>query len=209
MKTPEEKILKDYNRYIQTVASRFGQPKYLDDLIQIGRIAALQAHSRLDNNKIKNDEKSYITTCIKGSMKNFLTENARTIKIPAKKQGEVHISTISISTPVGDEGSTVEDFIVESEPSTPKEPNEALKKALMTLNEKERMVLEMHLDLNDESEPMTLKAVGDIMGVTRERARQIYQGAITKLQSQLGAEIKSNKLTHSTTWYERNKKQLK
>lgn len=204
MKTHEQ-ILKDYNRYIQTVAMRMGQPQYTEDLIQIGRIAALQAHSRLDDNKIKNDEKSYITTCIKGSMKNFLTENARTIKIPAYKQGEVHISTISISTPVGDEGSTVEDFIVESEPSTPKEPNDALKKALMTLNEKERMVLEMHLDLNDESEPMTLSAIGDVIGVTRERARQLYQGAITKLQLQMGAEVKSNKLKHTTTWYERNK----
>jgi len=204
MKTHEQ-ILKDYNRYIQTVASRFGQSQYLDDLIQIGRIAALQAYERLDETKIKNDEKSYVTTCIKGSMKNFLTDNARTIKIPAKQQSEVHIPTISISTPIGDEGSTLEDFIPSSEDYTPTKPNEALKTALMTLNEKERLVVELHLDLNDESQPMTLSAIGDQLGLSRERVRQIYDKAITKMQIELGVEVKKNKLKHTTSWYERNK----
>jgi RNA polymerase sigma factor (sigma-70 family) len=211
MKTPEQ-ILKEYTRYIKTIAMRYNQPQYLDDMISVGHMAAIQAYERLDPSKINNDEKSYITTYIKGSIMNFLTTNARTISIPRNVQQHkdeeeriTTIPTISTSTPVGDDGSTIEDFIPSNEHYISPEPNKAIKTALMTLSEKERLVVELHLDLNDTSQPMTLKAVGDELGVSRERARQLYQRAISKLQLEMGAEIKSNKLKHTTTWYERNK----
>jgi RNA polymerase sigma factor (sigma-70 family) len=209
MKTPEQ-IIKEYNRYIKTIAMRYNQPQFIDDMISVGQMAAIQAYERLDQSKINNDEKSYITTYIKGSIMNFLTTNARTISIPRNVQQHkdeeeriTTIPTISTSTPVGDDGSTIEDFIPSNEHYISPEPNKAIKTALMTLSEKERLVLELHLDLNDTSQPMTLKAVGDELGVSRERARQLYQRAITKLQGELGAEVKKNKLTHLTTYYER------
>lgn len=208
-KTPEQ-IIKEYTRYTQTIAMRYNQPQYLDDMISVGHMAAIQAYERLDPSKINNDEKSYITTCIKGSIMNFLTTNARTISIPRNVQQHkdeeeriTTIPTISTSTPLNDDLSVLEDFLVASDDYIPPTQNESLKTALMTLSEKERLVLELHLDLNDESEPITLKAVGDQLGVSRERARQLYQRAISKLQVELGAEIKKNKLTHSTTYYER------
>lgn len=204
MKNEEAKsIIKTFDRYILRVASRHNQPEFQSDLIQIGRMAALDAASKFDSTK--GSLTAFTTTYIKYEMMKFLTNNARTIRIPANQQSEVHIPTISISTPIGEEGSTIEDFIPASDTYIPPTQNEALKTALMTLSEKERLVLELHLDLNDESEPMTLKAIGDMMGVSRERARQIYQKAITKMQIEMGAKVKSNKLTHSTSWYERNK----
>jgi RNA polymerase sigma factor (sigma-70 family) len=184
MKTHDQ-ILKDYNRYIQTVAMRMGQPQYTEDLIQIGRIAALQAYSRLDETKIKNDEKSYITTCIKGSMKNFLTDNARTIKIPAYKQGEVHISTLSINTPVGDEGSTVEDFIASSEDYIPLQPNEKLREALTQLKPKYKTIITMYFDLEDNSQPKTLREIAVELGMSFQAVNQQLKLAITKLKKEM------------------------
>jgi RNA polymerase sigma factor (sigma-70 family) len=207
-KTPEQ-IIKEYTRYVQTIAMRYNQPQYLDDMISVGHMAAIQAYERLDESKINNDEKSYITTCIKGSIMNFLTNNARTIHIPANKVSENSIPTISIDTPLNDEGDTLEDVIPSSDTYIYPEQNNALKTALMTLSEKERMIVELHLDLNDTSKPMTLKDIGDILGISRERTRQLYERAITKLQIHMGAEVKSNKIKHTTTWYERSKKEYK
>lgn len=215
MKTPE-KIISEYTRYVKTIAMRLNQPQYLDDIISVGHMAAIEAYGRLDHSKINNDEKSYITTCIKGSIMNFLTTNARTIKIPRNVQQNkdedariTTIPTISLSTPLNDEGDVLEDLIPSSEPTTPIEPNEALKNALMTLNEKEREILTLHLDLNDESEPMTLADIGKLLGVSRERARQLYQGAISKLQVEMGVPIQKHKNQVKETWYARNKKQFK
>jgi len=207
-KTPEQ-IIKSFDRYIKTIAMRYNQPQYLDDMISVGHMAAIQAYERLDESKINNDEKSYITTCIKGSIMNFLTNNARTIHIPANKLVEHTIPTISINIPLNDEGDTLEDVIPSSDTYIYPEQNNALKTALMTLSEKERMIVESHLDLNDNSQPMTLKDIGDILGISRERTRQLYERAITKLQIHMGAEVKSNKIKNTTTWYERSKKEYK
>ncbi len=184
MKTHDQ-ILKEYNRYIQTVAMRMGQPQYTEDLIQIGRIATLQAYERLDPTKIKNDEKSYITTCIKGSMKNFLTDNARTIKIPAYKQSEVNIPTISISTPVGDKGSTIEDFIVSSDDYIPLEPNKKLREALMQLKPKYKTIITLYFDLEDNSKPKTLREIADELGISFQAVNQQLKLAIIKLKKEM------------------------
>lgn len=214
-KTPEQ-IIKEYNRYIKTIAMRYNQPQYLDDIISIGQMAAIEAYGRLDHSKINNDEKSYITTCIKGSIMNFLTTNARTIKIPRnvlqhKDEDEriTTIPTISTSTPINDDGDVLESVLTDGDVYVYPEPDNKLKNALMTLSDKEREILTLHLDLNDQGEPMTLSDIGKSMGVSRERARQLYQKAISKLQVEMGAEVKSNKIKHTTTWYERNKKQFK
>lgn len=41
------------------------------------------------------------------------------------------------------------------------------------------------LDVADASEPATLKAIGDALGVTRERIRQIESKALAKLRAEL------------------------
>lgn len=211
-KTPDQ-IIKEYTRYIQTIAMRYNQPRYLDDMISVGHMAAIQAYERLDSSKIKNDEKSYITTCIKFEIMSFLSKNARTIAIPNSiqfnKDEEKRITTIptiSIETPINDEGDTLEDFIPSSDTYIYPEQNNALKTALMTLSEKERMIVELHLDLNDTSQPMTLKDIGDQLGVTRERTRQLYERAITKLQIHMGVPVQKHKIKNTTTYYEKNKR---
>lgn len=51
------------------------------------------------------------------------------------------------------------------------------------LNSQEKEVLELHYGLHD-GEPKTLQKIGDLLGRTRERVRQIERGALDKLKSE-------------------------
>ena len=94
---------------------------------------------------------------------------------------------ISIDKPVGEEeDSHLVDFISNDELAAPEEEvarnllKEDLIKALGTLTERERKVIELRFGLKD-GVPMTLEQVGKKLGVTRERIRQIEAKAIRKL----------------------------
>jgi DNA-directed RNA polymerase, sigma subunit (sigma70/sigma32) len=50
------------------------------------------------------------------------------------------------------------------------------------LPEKERKVLELRYGLNG-NEPLTLREIGDALGISRERVRQLETRAIKKLRS--------------------------
>ena len=58
----------------------------------------------------------------------------------------------------------------------------ALEKAMDSLTERERAVLEMRYGLNGEK-PQTLEEIGSKMNVTRERIRQIEAKALMKMRS--------------------------
>jgi RNA polymerase primary sigma factor len=47
---------------------------------------------------------------------------------------------------------------------------------------RERQILTMYYGLDDTAEPMTLERIGDLLGVTRERIRQIRERAFEKLR---------------------------
>jgi len=55
-------------------------------------------------------------------------------------------------------------------------------KALSVLPEREYKVLLMHHGLGDQKVPMTLQEIGDYMGLTRERVRQLEAKAIARLR---------------------------
>ena len=53
--------------------------------------------------------------------------------------------------------------------------------ALSSLKEREAKILRLYFGLDDQ-EPMTLEEIGALMGITRERVRQIKQKALTRLR---------------------------
>ena len=59
---------------------------------------------------------------------------------------------------------------------------------LEELNPREREVLEMRFGLRDGKEH-TLKDIGEVLGVTRERVRQIQSGAVAKLNKESTREL--------------------
>ena len=63
---------------------------------------------------------------------------------------------------------------------------EAVEESLATLKEREAKILRLYFGL-DGGEPMTLEDIGVLMGVTRERVRQIKEKAISRLRHQAQA----------------------
>jgi RNA polymerase primary sigma factor len=95
---------------------------------------------------------------------------------------------ISLEKPIGDEedselGDFVADETVESPFETASEnlQRESLRRVLDSLPAREREVIELRYGLSGH-EPLTLEDVGRVMGVTRERVRQIENNTLRKLK---------------------------
>ncbi len=58
---------------------------------------------------------------------------------------------------------------------------ETIKESLATLKDREAKILKLYYGL-DGKEPMTLEEIGSILGITRERVRQIKEKAISRLR---------------------------
>ena len=96
--------------------------------------------------------------------------------------------TISLGTPVGEEESTLEDFIQDTSAWTPDEISmktlmrEDVVNALDDIAPRLRMVLAYRFGFIDDR-PRTLEEVGRELGVTRERVRQLEKQAIGLLKA--------------------------
>jgi RNA polymerase primary sigma factor len=57
-----------------------------------------------------------------------------------------------------------------------------IEEALNTLKEREARVLRLYFGLEDGRDPMTLEEIGALLGITRERVRQIKEKALVRLR---------------------------
>lgn len=96
--------------------------------------------------------------------------------------------TVSLDMPISDEQSnTLGDLIEDRTSEMPDDfafvsiMKEEIEKQLSTLNPREKTILDMRFGLNGK-EPCTLEEVGNYIGVTRERIRQIEAKALRKLR---------------------------
>jgi len=95
---------------------------------------------------------------------------------------------VSLETPVGDEGDhTLGDFLQDDELPGPTDSAAQkmlhfdLLRALEHLNERERRIIDLRYGLID-GQRRTLEEVGRVLGMTRERARQIEVEALRRLR---------------------------
>jgi RNA polymerase primary sigma factor len=117
-------------------------------------------------------------------------EIAKELKIsPEEVENILQMSKwpISLETPVGDEDSRFGDFIEDIGNVSPLETVMAedmvhhLLEAISTLTPKEERVLRMRYGIEGEG-GLTLQEIGKILGVSRERIRQIESQALEKLR---------------------------
>ena len=96
---------------------------------------------------------------------------------------------VSLETPVGDGESLYGDLIEDMKTKRPDaETAEGLRRtelaeAMSHLNPRMRHVLELRFGLNGDGESKTLEEVGEGLGITRERVRQLESRALRELRS--------------------------
>ncbi|HXD71530.1 MAG TPA: sigma-70 family RNA polymerase sigma factor, partial [Gaiellales bacterium] len=95
--------------------------------------------------------------------------------------------TVSLHEPVGEDGdSELGDMIADPDAGNPEElaethlRHERLREGLARLGERKRLILELRFGL-DGQDPRNLEEIGRIVGLTRERVRQLEAEALREL----------------------------
>src|SRR6266540_3874009 len=95
---------------------------------------------------------------------------------------------VSLEKPIGEEESELGDFVPDDQAESPFDTatlslrREDVQRALDSLPDRERLVIELRFGLSGEP-PYTLEEVGQAFGVTRERIRQIENNTLKKLET--------------------------
>ena len=117
-------------------------------------------------------------------------EIAREAKLPMKQYREVQQAAravTSLDRPLGAEGAVTVGELLPAEGATPEEEvtvsleQDALRRAIAELPEREREIVKLRYGLNGDSDPASLEEIGRRMGITRERVRQIETQALERL----------------------------
>ncbi len=107
-------------------------------------------------------------------------EVAKTMSI-----SQTHLSLDAPLTP--GEDNRLLDYLADTINPTPDEQTfekaltEAIEESLSSLKEREAKILRLYFGLDGE-EPMTLEQIGSLLGITRERVRQIKEKALSRLR---------------------------
>jgi RNA polymerase primary sigma factor len=117
-------------------------------------------------------------------------EVAEKAKLPLKQVREVRAAAravASLDKPVGeDDSSSFGDLFASSEASPDEQvevdlTEKALHHAVSELSEREQQILDLRYGLSGEADPKSLEEIGRILGITRERVRQVEADALRRL----------------------------
>jgi RNA polymerase primary sigma factor len=117
-------------------------------------------------------------------------EVSKRAKLPLKQVREVRQAAravASLDKPVGEDQSSTFGDLFPSEDRTPDEQvavdltERALRSAVAELPEREQVIVKLRYGMNGDEDPKSLEEIGRIMGITRERVRQLEGEALRRL----------------------------
>ena len=124
-------------------------------------------------------------------------EIGRNLRLSRKKVGivakAIRVNNLTPHPDSPDEGNLLDDMLTDDRAKSPgdmlieADDLERIYEELDRLDERESSVIRMRFGLTGEG-PMTLREIGETMGLTRERVRQLETGAIAKLMHALDVE---------------------
>ena len=165
----KNKIVQSNLRLVVSIAKRHLAPN--DDffgLISDGNMSLIRAVEKFDYSR-GNKFSTYASWAI---MKNF----ARTIPDEFKHQDRFRTSSEEVFDFQQD--NRADNFTMEIDQAA---RTNQIQKILHTLDQREQQIIVRRFGLDHRYEPLTLKEVGEAMGVTKERVRQLEARALSKL----------------------------
>lgn len=182
------KLVEANSRFVVSVAKKYqGNGLELEDLISEGNIGLLIAVDKFEPEKGYKFI-SYAVWWIRQSIMKAINDKSRAVRIPSNKIKDAELYEIdvcSLDTPVGeDEDSSFGDFIqsdLDIEQDVMEQAlTESINGILSRFPEREREVIIRRYGLNNQK-ALSLKEVGDLYGLTKERIRQIEKKMICTL----------------------------
>jgi len=151
------------------------------------RVIRIPVHIVEREQKISRAERELVTRLERMPTDDEVAEKA---KLPLKQVREVRNAAravASLDRPVGEDDSASLGELFASNDLAPDEQVEldltekALHDAVADLSEREQKILNLRYGLNGREEPKSLEEIGRILGITRERVRQVEAEALRRL----------------------------
>lgn len=172
----KNKIVQANLRLVVSIAKRHVTPSHdFFSLVSDGNISLLRAVEKFDFAR-GNKFSTYASWAI---MKNF----ARSIPDEFKHRDRFRTSLDEMFMAQPDDRSDQYE-----QESAQKVREEQIRKILARLDEREQKIIISRFGLDYQKEPLTLKEVGDDLGVTKERVRQLEARALSKLRQEAEKE---------------------
>lgn len=184
----QNEILTANLRFVFNIASRYkGNGTAISDLISEGNLGLIKAIQKFDPDK---DVKfiSYAVWWVRNSMQEFIKKRQACLNIEKEED--------SLNSPVDMYylKDSEDDYIIKKETVLSNEEDEErnelhknqkkiVDKLLGNLSERERFIIEQYYGINGEEK--NLEEIGNMLGITKERVRQIKFSSLTKLRSDI------------------------
>lgn len=176
-------------RFVVSVAKKYAhQGVSLADLINEGNVGLMRAAEKFDGTRgVKFI--SYGVWWIRQAMGQALAEHSHPVRVPVGRASAMRdIRYVSLDAPLseGDDANLL-DYLPDDDGRAPDEDvvdgslAASVEQAMACLRPREANVLRLYFGF-DGQEPMTLEAIGEDMGITRERVRQIKETAIGRIR---------------------------
>src|SRR5574341_1319524 len=195
-----DKLVRSNLRFVVSVAKKYqNQGVSLSDLINEGNLGLIRAAHKFDETKgIKFI--SYAVWWIRQAILQALAEQSREHTVEEIAAGmdisqdevaktlSISQSHLSLDAPLTPgEDNKLLDYLPDTQNPGPDDETfehaltESIEEVLGTLKDREAKILRLYFGL-DGQEPMTLEEIGSMLGITRERVRQIKEKALARLR---------------------------